>query len=60
MAPKKVAVLLTPKQIAALEEAANHYLMYSDVSAPGQRRSTQTAADNLSRAFTATREVWPW
>lgn len=60
MATKKVAVLLTPKQIAALEEAANHYLIFCEAADPRQRRSTQTGADNLSRAFTATREPWPW
>ena len=56
----KVAVYLTPKQIAAVEEAADHYAMFGDPSAPGQAVCTRSAADILRRAFEKTGEPWPW
>jgi hypothetical protein len=57
----KVAVYLTPRQIAAAEEAADHYAMFVlEQGSAVQRRTTQSAADNLRQAFVDTKELWPW
>lgn len=56
---KKVAVYLTPLQIAAVEEAADGYP--NTILMPARQvRATLAAAENLRRAFKETGEPWPW
>jgi len=55
---KKVAVMLTPLQIAVAEEAVGQYITYGEP--PGHsRRSAETAERVLHEAFEKTGEPWP-
>lgn len=56
---KKIAVYLTPQQLAAAEEAADSYPGMLELPAR-QRKATEAAADNLRRAFAESGESWPW
>lgn len=58
---KKIAVLLTPLQLAAAEEACDEASdeMLIDMT-PRQRRSTKGAAEVLRRAFKESGVSWPW
>jgi hypothetical protein len=61
MRAMKITVHLTPRQCAALEEAADTYADGELVEIPaGQRRTTQRAADILREAFKESGAPWPW
>ena len=58
---KKIAVLLTPHQLAAAEEACDEASNEMLIDMPSrQRRATKGAAEVLRRAFKESGELWPW
>ena len=61
MASKRITVHLTPRQLAAAEEACDEASdeMLIDMP-PRQRRSTKGAAEVLRRAFKESGAAWPW
>ena len=56
---KKISVLLTPRQLAAAEEACDSYPATIEIPAM-QVRATEQAAEHLRAAFKESKELWPW
>lgn len=56
---KKLTVRLTPRQLAAAEEACDSYPELLDIP-PRQVAATKAAAENLRATFKASGEYWPW